>query len=255
MGNEASIPEDEGLKPPSQAPPQGELHESMRVGKALKVAKSVLQKASDATAFRDQNGDSTNAIHQPPPQTYYEDIHAPMSSAYSTDGLASVKALSTSAAAQQAANTIRSGGKVVRNSGRALMNSMRNLTVGTTGKTGAHSDRTVQPAPNSGGSLRAEHAWETNWDDDVDDDDDDSDENNGEADRYSPLAAVSEVSERTLDISSTPPPYLPHSQQEWNSDLCLRPKSLQLYEKPNLQAFLPLLRVLGKGSFGKVCHD
>jgi hypothetical protein len=252
MGNEASIPEDEGLKPPSQGPPQGELHEALRVGKALKVAKSVLQKASDATAFRDQNVDSTNAVNHPYSQNYYEDVHAPISSTYSSEGIVSVKALSTSAAAQQAANTIRSGGKVVRNSGRALMNSMRNLTVGTTGKLGVYSDRTLQPAPSSGESLRAEHAWETNWDDD--DDDDDSDENNGDADRYLPLPIVSEVSVPAPENAVNPLPYLQHVRQEWNSELSLRPKPLNVYEKPNLQAFLPLLRVLGKGSFGKVCY-
>lgn len=160
------------------------------------------------------------------------------------------------AAAQQAANSIRTGGKVVRNGGRALINSMRNLTVGT-GATKSerqlgNSERSVPPAPSSG-LFRAENAWETNWDDDEDEDEsDESTEHDHSTSPQKPPASPT----RPPDLSREPLPTISQfspglNHQEWDNGILANHKP-PVHEKPSVQMFLPLLRVLGKGSFGKV---
>lgn len=258
MGNEASVPEDEGLQPPSQIPPNGELSESIRVGKALKVAKAVLQKATDASVFRDSAGESVHPSQEHSKQIY-EDTTACIPVMYTAEGGAGFKQVpnaATPGAAAQAAISIRTGGKVVRNGGRALINSMRNLAVGSgapKSDKSSSAERVVPPAPNSGGLFKAENAWETNWDDD-DDDEDDSDDSTEEEVVILPEKPPA-LPDQPSDLVSMPLPMIPMLTKglsnEWENGFPLQSKPPP-YEKPSVQMFLPLLRVLGKGSFGKV---
>lgn len=269
MGNEASVPEDEGLQPPSQIPPNG-VHEpateSMRVGKAFKAAKAVLQKAADGTVFRETGGESFYPSQEQSKQYLKEPASIstiPIPVMYTAEGGANLKnnmqspaPAAAAAAAQQAANSIRTGGKVVRNGGRALINSMRNLTVGTgttkSDKQNSASERSVPQAPNSG-LFRAENAWETNWDDDEDEEDsDDGTEHDQATSPQKPPPSPAEPP----DLLREPVPVIPHfspglNHQEWDNGLIANHKP-PVHEKPSVQMFLPLLRVLGKGSFGKV---
>jgi hypothetical protein len=264
MGNEASVPEDEGLQPPSHTTPNGghePASESMRVGKAFKAAKAVLQKAADGTVFRDTGGESFYPSQEQSKQ-YYEDTSSstiPIPVMYTAEGGASIKnhlqsTPAAAAAAQQAANSIRTGGKVVRNGGRALINSMRNLTVGTgsakSEKQLSAAERSVPQAPSSG-KFRAENAWETNWDDDEDEDDsDESREQDHTTSPQQPPASLAEPPDLLRQPLPNIPYFAPGLNQEWdNGALAIKPP---VHEKPSVQMFLPLLRVLGKGSFGKV---
>jgi hypothetical protein len=152
---------------------------------------------------------------------------------------------SAGSAASQAANSIRTHGKtVVSKGGRALFNSMRNLTVSGLKK---------------GGQQKDENEWEAKWDED-------DDESDGEEEI---LMSASQEHLHVPSVTPTPPPQdllsepLPQIPQlppqlpppsglpppEWETPI--RPKA-PVSEKPNIQMFLPLLRVLGKGSFGKV---
>lgn len=271
MGNETSVPEDDGLQPPSQIPPGG--GEQPRVGgKALKVAKAVLQKATDNSFQRgDSEQSAATAGDKFYPATQSSELFPSPASKMSFkpgDGNPTIPVMFASegsgratssahhaashasstgtAAAHATVSSIRTGGKAVRNGGRALLNSMKNLTVNTTG-----SSSTPKPP-----TLRAENDWETRWDDDDDSDEGDDDEEEAQP---KAAAATSPVRAQAPDLLSAPSPTLAlpslqqsHSSLEWERDqVQLKPK-VPSYEKPNVQMFLPLLRVLGKGSFGKV---
>lgn len=293
MGNETSLPEADGLQPPSQIPPHGAAESeggSLRTGgkKAVKLAKAVLSKATDGNNFRGDHGDiSTGSYPQqtgsekfypaqeqyspkPPPQQYYNgqkssaqgDAHVREPIMFASEGGGGARPPPpphNSNAAQHAASSIRTGGKAVRNGGRALINSMRSLTVATgTGKNGGTT------APRSGGLKKEENEWETNWDEDGDDSSSEEDE-----DVSTPAAAaIPHIQPKPQPIARPPnvqalrqsaTPALPTLAMSGgsnllgfeNNSLSVRPK-VPMYEKPNVQMFLPLLRVLGKGSFGKV---
>jgi hypothetical protein len=285
MGNETSVPEADGLQPPSQIAPDSDAT-SMRVGgKAVKLAKAVLQKAthgggggggggdqsdrSDATdkfyPAQEQYSPNSSVSSSQQQQQYYSnggpksEEMSPNSSIpvmYASEGGGVKPSATTAGAADKAANSIRTSGQAVRNGGRALINSMRNLTVATAGSGSGRnmSASGTATAPRSGGLKKEENEWESNWDEDDEDDSSESDEDNTASPAPvapKPLSRPPNVTQRQQQ--QPPPPPMPTLQQH-STDMttAVRPKTSRMYEKPNVQMFLPLLRVLGKGSFGKV---
>mmetsp|Transcript_9543 Transcript_9543/g.15897 ORF Transcript_9543/g.15897 Transcript_9543/m.15897 type:complete len:670 (+) Transcript_9543:467-2476(+) len=300
MGNETSVPEDDGLQPPSQIPPPADsaTDGSMRVGgKAVKLAKAVLQKATDRGDHSESSRTSTDggypggekfytaqeqykispksSASSSPQQQYYSNNsngggyqkggdelspHSSIPVMFASEGGVKPPPPPHNAAAQ-AANSIRTGGKAVRNGGRAIMNSMRNLTVATSG-----SGKNMS-APRSGGLKREENEWETNWDEDGEDSSSEEEEEQQGAvpsppkqkqPSRPPNLAVSQKQKQQQQQQSSPLPQLPTlapsqgiAEVLLENNLAIRPKP-PVSEKPNVQMFLPLLRVLGKGSFGKV---
>ena len=185
-----------------------------------------------------------------------------------------------SAAAASAANSLRSGGKAVRNSGRALFNSMKNLSL-------VRSGSNLKP-------TKDESEWESKWDDDEDSDSDESEAmQESKIPAETARSALSQPSEKTqmngghhvvsYQHQQPPLPQQPAALQpqdlptnlkpqptkqpsaksvtddeeglEWDTLAGTGPTQPPVYEKPNVQMFLPLLRVLGKGSFGKVSQQ
>lgn len=167
-------------------------------------------------------------------------------------------------------NTLRNSGKVVRESGRKVINSLKNLSLGQR----TSSKKTTQ---------KEESEWETRWDEDDDESDEEEDVKIGPASagvhlrpgmdgghssstptmRVEPAAPLTLFAEANIP-PVTPPRVKPAAAQveaaldadglEWDTGtgLDIIPQQDPTYEKPNIQMFLPLLRVLGKGSFGKV---
>lgn len=111
--------------------------------------------------------------------------------------------------------------------------------------------------------------WATKWDEDEDDDSDDDGVNSNAKQPLHPPVGQTAVTPSTTAIAGSPWPEsqpmthrvtatpdsdihpMRHSSEgapSWESE----PIQRQPQDKPNVQMFLPLLRVLGKGSFGKV---
>jgi len=141
--------------------------------------------------------------------------------------------------------------------GAAILNSMKNLSLG--------SSRNVNKA--------TAQDWEQRWDED-----DDSDEGEDQSDTFTnqpahtttqaaaahhvppfsrpgmdPLPPISSPVPQTESkphlVTATPEPGMTEDGVEWDTGIFAPGHE---YEKPNVQMFLPMLRVLGKGSFGKV---
>ena len=150
----------------------------------------------------------------------------------------------------------------LKKGGMKIINSMKNLSIGNAIRGGA--------SKSSKGTDVNE--WETKWDED-DDDDDESDEEEesekapstplhpqvqpGTLNSADPTVKVPDHAEtpqqKTHLVTATPendvnPPQ--STSTDWN--ITQRQASM---DKPNVQMFLPLLRVLGKGSFGKVSES
>lgn len=135
--------------------------------------------------------------------------------------------------------------------GAALLNSMKNLSLGG--------------GRNSKNTTTAEE-WETKWDED-DESDEEEEEEEGEIQKMpahpSPVArpgldmvgvntvATSPAPSKTKThlVTATPEQGSLEDGVEWDTGVAATGDD---YEKPNVEMFLPLLRVLGKGSFGKV---
>ena len=166
-------------------------------------------------------------------------------------------------------SSFRNGGKVVREGGRKVINSLKNLSLGQRG-----SKKKMQ---------KDENEWETKWDED----DDDSDEEITDS-KIGSVIAAAHLRPGMDGGHSSPSPVMPMMVQispmvllseeptlrvavatrqqatvisavdvdglEWDTGTGLDVITQQVskYERPNIQMFLPLLRVLGKGSFGKV---
>lgn len=200
-----------------------------------------------------------------------------------------------------------SGGGKKGGRGKALMNSMRNLSIGSTIRSGvqatahaaaATANAAVATAAAVNANVKSHSSkggvaeWETRWD--ADDDDDDDDDSDGEDETDSKPSAVSVATApihhqqqpqlqpgmddgyqtqspprgaATVDPSKVQTPPSATSLQrshlvtpirddrrsvsddglEWDTGI-----QQDIASKPNVQMFMPLLRVLGKGSFGKV---
>ncbi len=123
--------------------------------------------------------------------------------------------------------------KTIFPGGKNLINSMRNLSLGVRSK----------PKIAAGAAD-----WEKQWDDDDEDSSDEDEEEVG------PLHFQDQPVE---DDAKLPAQTLPENQDvsvissddaiEWDTAV-----QQDMEEKPDIQMFLPMLRVLGKGSFGKV---
>ena len=205
-----------------------------------------------------------------------------------------------------------SGGGKKGGRGKALMNSMRNLSIGSTIRSGVQATAHVAAATANAAVATAaavnanvkSHSskggvaeWETRWDADDDDDDDEDDDSDGEDETDSKPSAVGvatapihhqqQQQQPQLNsgtdagyVTQSPPrgaaaadPSKVHSSPsatspqrshlvtpirdvrrsvsddglEWDTGV-----QQDIASKPNVQMFMPLLRVLGKGSFGKV---
>lgn len=165
----------------------------------------------------------------------------------------------------------KKGGMNFRSSGRgaAIINSMKSLSISNAIQKAADKAKSGKGA---GGEV---NEWETKWDED-DDDDDESDDaaermgSHGIKPLHPQAVSTSGHSNTALMVDEK----WPQSQQKahlvtatpesdlrpaelgatadsagWDTDLI---QDQQSQDKPNVQMFLPLLRVLGKGSFGKV---
>jgi hypothetical protein len=164
----------------------------------------------------------------------------------------------------------KKGGMNFRSSGRgaAIINSMKNLSISSAIQKAADKAKSGK----GGGEV---NEWETKWDED-DDDDDESDDGNQGRESHSnkplhppvgsipgssnaPLATDANCaqSQQNAHLVTATPESDKHPLQRvdttddvvWDTGLM---KGQPPQDKPNVQMFLPLLRVLGKGSFGKV---
>lgn len=203
---------------------------------------------------------------------------------YASEGRGSTMA---SAAAATAASSLRSGGKAMRNSGRALLNSMKNLSIRT--KSPNNKDESEWETR---WDEDDESDGEEDESTDVQEKEDvkmpASETTSLASASTGPLhtsgEAVSPVNsmappappisksypiQPTATVAQKPPAAASDSQSStfskqqpadsigWDTGTATGPATPALvqestYEKPNVQMFLPLLRVLGKGSFGKV---
>jgi hypothetical protein len=162
----------------------------------------------------------------------------------------------------------KKGGLNFRSSGRgaAIINSMKNMSI-----SGAIQKAADKAKSGKGGGEVNE--WETKWDED---DDDDSDDGNQGRESHSnkplhpqvgsttgssnaPLATVANFAQpqqKAHLVTATPESDKRPLQRVETTDGAVWDTGLMhgqaLQDKPNVQMFLPLLRVLGKGSFGKV---
>lgn len=296
MGNEPSVPEDDGLQPPSQIPPQRSFdtaNESRGGGKALKAVKAALQRTTadpDPRASGDNHyshnqqqtfsynskpaGDGNNFSNTSQPGFHNQKsghirnksldpsqavpvffASSSESSAASRNHQNAASAITTSSGMNSVPGIAASGSKAVRNGGRALINSMRNLTVAT-------GSRKTNMGP-----QREENDWETKWDEDDDESDGEEEESHVEmkqdaqskpsphSPQQQPVDLLSEPIVASQVVPSQTPPQVPKLRPtgdvDWDKVTVAQSKLVE-YEKPNVQMFLPLLRVLGKGSFGKV---
>jgi len=304
MGNESSIPEGDGLQPPSQIPPQASFdtaNESRGSGKALsKVVKAALQRntveqdsarikgdhhyshtqqnqqqkytygSQQASGDNDYNNISQVGPHNQKPKHVRKsplDHSQTIPVMYASEGGASMRNNQNTASTNSSATGLAlTGSKAVRNGGRALINSMRNLTVATGNLKTTGLSRKVDPV------QREENEWETRWDADDDESDGEEEHQDVKVERdpmpvgppkltsTTPVdllsAAVTVTAPSTQQMKISPPiPQLGDARDRDSGrekELCDGQKSSPAYEKPNVQMFLPLLRVLGKGSFGKV---
>jgi hypothetical protein len=175
-----------------------------------------------------------------------------------------------------------------RPSGRgaaAIINSMRNLSLGNA------MNRTSASSPKHATTTTGKEVndWETKWDEDDDSDDDDEKPNgvpmtttttmplhpqmrpgmdaglsSATPTTVIPIMAATtattlEAKSATTTTTDAPQQSQPHvvpaaaeDGVEWDTGAVLHQGPVVPNDKPNVQMFMPLLRVLGKGSFGKV---
>jgi hypothetical protein len=134
----------------------------------------------------------------------------------------------------------------------AILNSMKNLSLG--------SNRNINKTPTT-------QDWETRWDEDDDSDDGEDDVQDqiqkqpSHPPSHAPplprpgmgvpaISSPAAVEPKTHLVTATPEQGTAEDGVEWDTGVFTPGED---YEKPNVHMFLPLLRVLGKGSFGKVC--
>jgi hypothetical protein len=288
MGNENSLPEDpdfdeQARAPPSSTnPPQQQHHQhhhhsqphatitSTSVAKGKKVMGAMFhgKEASRAAAmggnYYDESADyanngsteySSTAQHMPQQQQQQQqqpqDPYDPTNPQQQQQHVVVTESASSSSIAVGVMFEKGKRGFPGRASARgaALINSMRNITLG--------------------GTLRSKKAevndWEKQWDED-----DDSDEEEPPTDAplhqvrpggmdtghssvpYATTQEVHRVTPTPPDLLSTPIPSRDDSYDDGYSVSSAQAPQLDAEEKPDVHMFLPMLRVLGKGSFGKV---
>ena len=153
--------------------------------------------------------------------------------------------------------------------GRTIINSMKNLTLNR---------KQQQQHPHAQQAQGTVNEWETKWDEDEDDSEGEEDESprhqqaqQQQVDMKLPATPLHPQLRPGMDaagVGSTPIEPPPKSHLVSNDGGAMAPSSSLTgpdgvewdtgvpqgapQEKPNVQMFLPLLRVLGKGSFGKV---
>jgi hypothetical protein len=137
--------------------------------------------------------------------------------------------------------------------GAAILNSMKNLSLG--------SGRNLNKPTTT-------QDWETKWDEDEDSDEGEVDQEGAQKLPAHPAHAPPLTTRPAMDVvgissptqpvepkvhlvTATPEQGLGEDGVEWDTGVYTQDHE---HEKPNMQMFLPLLRVLGKGSFGKVCY-
>ncbi len=175
--------------------------------------------------------------------------------------------------------------------GAAIINSMKNLSLGSS-VLGRSGNNTASP---SKGTRTTSKDWETKWDEDDDSDGEEEQnatkppapqhqavspqrpppqnvQNLAHAQQHHVALTMPPMIRPGMDIGlSCPSPDVPTTVAqkvhlvtatpeqgvedgvEWDTGAI--PSESSDYDKPNVQMFLPLLRVLGKGSFGKVKKD
>lgn len=147
--------------------------------------------------------------------------------------------------------------------GAAIINSMKSLSISSAIQKAADKAKLTK-----GGGV---NDWATKWDEDDDSDDDDEHVATNKKQPLHPRMDQTLVPPSAGAIAGSPwPEVQPHAHRvtatpesdvhpmptssggthSWES----QPIQRQPQDKPNVQMFLPLLRVLGKGSFGKVRH-
>eukprot|EP00980_Cylindrotheca_fusiformis_P008851 scaffold1888_cov120-Cylindrotheca_fusiformis.AAC.21 len=165
----------------------------------------------------------------------------------------------------------KKGGMNFRSSGRgaAIINSMKSLSISNAIQKAADKAKSGK----GGGAAGEVNEWETRWDEDDDDEDDESDEATEQTGSHAhkPLHAqdgsLAEAPKTVLvGEENWPPPQQKARLVTATPESGIRPQqpgaiaggwdtgivpTLHSHEKPNVHMFLPLLRVLGKGSFGK----
>jgi hypothetical protein len=170
----------------------------------------------------------------------------------------------------QSPTRVKKGGMNFRSTGRgaAIINSMKNLSLSSAIQKATEKTKSGKVA---GGEV---NDWETKWDEDDDDESDDDEEN----ENHSTMPLHPQMRQPATISTDTPQPMDPtlvQTQQQkahlvtatpesdshpsqhgpnahgatWDTAIIHEGKT---EDKPNVQMFLPLLRVLGKGSFGKV---
>ena len=171
----------------------------------------------------------------------------------------------------------KKGGMNFRPSGRgaAIINSMKNLSIGSAIQRATGKDKSGNGGGGGGGGEGAEvNDWETKWDEDDDDESDDEEIVNPPTIPIHPLVrpnmdarqtnipqtneanSVETTQQKAHLVTATPesdihPPHRVPVEHGVDWDTGIVPGEAT-QDKPNVQMFLPLLRVLGKGSFGKV---
>lgn len=268
MGQEASVPADPDLEEQARAPPSvahppppslrtvgrpgSKLGQMFRTPNDFEGKEAARAAATGGNFYPEEqlqeaysNGSGANQYQNefypnqpPPPPADFDDGQQPVSVGVMYDGKGSKRGF---------------GRAQVR--GAALINSMRNLSLKV-------------------GSARKQEAneWAKQWDEDEDDDDDEEEQDfaitterpgmdmgHGQtmASVVAPPPGHAIVTAKPLPLTEPPEDLLskplPHQQQiqddtvEWDSAV-----SPDDSGKPNVQMFMPMLRVLGKGSFGKV---
>jgi len=176
--------------------------------------------------------------------------------------------------------------------GAAIINSMRNLSLGTAiSRASPKNNSNQNNISNSNSNLKSSvNDWETRWDDDEDDSEGEEDQKPSPANNTLPLqlrpgmdnfaATPTKLPDLQYNHQHPQHPQKAHlvtatpEDQRKNQQQLLQQPQLHVpvsdaddgvewdsgamqgagdpHEKPNVQMFLPLLRVLGKGSFGKV---
>lgn len=151
--------------------------------------------------------------------------------------------------------TIFPAGKGASSRGAALIHSMRNLSLGGALRSGKQHPKVATGAAD----------WEKQWDEDDGEssDEDDVDQESGplhfqdtcEVDEQQSVSHLvsddTKMAAQTLEEKQDASVISSDDALEW--DTAVR-QEMPEGEKPDIQMFLPMLRVLGKGSFGKVTH-
>lgn len=166
---------------------------------------------------------------------------------------------------QQSPSRLKKGGMNFKSGkGASIINSMKNLSI----KDAIKGAATKSGKGGDGGEEVND--WETKWDEDDDDDDDEDESDEDEEVEKPPITPLHPQVQQQVDnmgfaetpqqkahlVTATPendvyPPQRLAGEDggNWSTGIV---QGQPPGDKPNVQMFLPLLRVLGKGSFGKV---